>query len=74
MIQPSDQQTQVRKQGNEIMSNVYTVSANGTEFGEYVANSEQEACDLCAQDAGYKSEADMAKQLGRQSDLVATLV
>ena len=48
----------------------YIVSANCTEFGTYEANSEQEACDLCAQDAGYKSEADMVEQLGQESELV----
>lgn len=42
----------------------YIVSANGTEFGTYEANSEQEARDLCAQDAGYKSEADMVERPG----------
>lgn len=52
----------------------YIVSANGTEFGTYDANSEQEARDLCAQDAGYKSEADMIERLGRASELQAALV
>ncbi len=50
----------------------YIVTANGTEFGTYEADSEQAARDLCAQDAGYKSEADMAAQLGQDSELVAT--
>lgn len=49
----------------------YIVSANGTEFGIYEANSEQEARDMCAKDAGYMSEADMVEQLGQDSDLVA---
>lgn len=49
----------------------YTVTANGAEFGTYEASSEQEARDLCAQDAGYKSEADMVEQLGQESNLVA---
>lgn len=50
----------------------YIVAANGTQFGTYEADSEQGARDLCAQDAGYKSEADMAEQLGQASELVAT--
>lgn len=49
----------------------FQVHANGTIFGAYKAASEQEARDLCAQDAGYKDEADMVKQLERPSDLVA---
>jgi hypothetical protein len=51
--------------------NTYEVSANGHVFGVYEADSEQEARDLCAQDAGYKSEADMVRQLEQESDLVA---
>lgn len=51
----------------------YIVSANGTEFGTYEADSEQAARDLCAQDAGYKSEADMVERLGQASDLIATI-
>jgi hypothetical protein len=49
----------------------YQVSANGQVFGTYEADSEQAARDLCAQDAGYKNEADMAAQLGQASELVA---
>jgi hypothetical protein len=52
----------------------YQVSANGTVFGTYEAASEQEARDLCAQDAGYKSEADMVARLEQPSELVAELV
>lgn len=52
----------------------YQVSANGHIFGTYEASSEQEARDLCAQDAGYKSEADMADRLEQPSQLVAELV
>jgi hypothetical protein len=51
----------------------YAVSANGTTFGTYPAASEQEARDLCAQDAGYLDEADMVKRLGEPSDLIAVL-
>lgn len=49
----------------------FIVSANGAEFGIYEADDEQAARDLCAQDAGYKSEADMVSQLEQPSDLVA---
>ena len=49
----------------------FQVSANGQVFGEYEADTEQAARDLCAQDAGYKNEADMVAQLGQQSELVA---
>lgn len=52
----------------------YQVSANGTIFGTYEAATEQEARDLCAQDAGYKSEADMAARLEQPSELVAEVV
>ncbi len=50
---------------------IYSVSANGVEFGNYEASNEQEARDLCAVDAGYKSEADMVETLERPSELVA---
>ena len=53
------------------MTTAYEVSANGTLFGTYEAASAQEARDLCAIDAGYKSEADMAAQLEQASELVA---
>lgn len=49
----------------------YEVSANGTVFGTYEADSEQGARDLCAQDAGYESEEDMARRLEQESELVA---
>jgi hypothetical protein len=52
----------------------FEVSANGTLFGTYEASTEQEARDLCAQDAGYKSEADMVAQLEQPSELVAVEV
>ena len=52
----------------------YQVSANGTVFGTYEADSEQEARDLCAQDAGYKSEAGMIDQLDQPSELEADLI
>lgn len=49
----------------------YRVEANVTVMGTYTADSEQEARDLCARDAGYESEADMERQLGAPSELVA---
>lgn len=52
----------------------YQVTANGVIFGIYEADSEQQARDLCAQDAGYASEADMADQIGSASELVAAEV
>lgn len=53
------------------MTKQFEVSANGTVFGTYEADDAQGARDACARDAGYKSEADMAKQLGQGSELVA---
>lgn len=55
-------------------TSLFAVSANGTLFGNYSAASAQAARDACAQDAGYQSEADMAKQLGQASELVAVEV
>ena len=55
------------------MSKQFEVSANGHVFGMYEAETEQDARDLCAIDAGYKSEADMVSQLERPSELVAAL-
>lgn len=52
--------------------NTYQVTAGATIFGTYQAATEQEARDLCAMDAGYKSEADMEEQTGRESNLIAT--
>ena len=52
----------------------YEVSANGQVFGIYLAGSEQAARDMCAQDAGYKSESDMAIRLEKPSELVAELL
>ena len=49
----------------------YQVSANGTIFGVYEGENEQQARDLCAQDAGYESETDMVAALVEASDLVA---
>ena len=52
----------------------YEVSANGTIFGIYESTSEQGAKDLCAVDAGYKSEQDMEHQLEQNSFLEARLL
>ena len=49
----------------------YQVSANGTHFGIYEAESEHAARDLCCIDAGYLSEEDMAERLEQPSELVA---
>lgn len=49
----------------------YRVEAGNTVMGTYTAESEQEARDLCARDAGYESESDMEIQLGAPSELVA---
>ena len=54
------------------MSKKYEVTANGQLFGTYEASSEQEARDLCAQDAGYKNEADMVERLEQSSKLNAS--
>lgn len=50
----------------------YQVEANGHVFGIYEADTAQAARDLCAVDAGYKSEADMVDQLEQASELIAT--
>ena len=52
----------------------YQVEANGHVYGIYEADTAQAARDLCAVDAGYKSEADMVDQLEQASDLIATEV
>lgn len=49
----------------------FIVHAGGPVFGTYEAETEQEARDLCAQDAGYANESDMEEQTGVKSDLVA---
>lgn len=52
----------------------YQVEANGHVYGIYEADTAQAARDLCAIEAGYKSEADMVSQLERSSELIATEV
>lgn len=49
----------------------YTVSANGTTFGTYEADNEQDARDAGARDAGYQREAHMVEMLEQPSDLQA---
>ena len=49
----------------------YIVRANGVDFGTYEADTEQDARDLCARNAGYKSEEDIEDVLGYPSELVA---
>ena len=56
------------------MSTKYEVSANGHSFGVYEADSEGDARDLCAMDAGYDSEFDMVDSLKQPSELVAVEV
>ncbi len=47
------------------MTTTYTIINHraGITLGEYVASSQEAALELCAQDAGYKSVADMLAQL-----------
>lgn len=52
----------------------YEVSANGTVFGVYEADTLEGALDLCAQDAGYKDVSDMESQLGQPSELEGALL
>lgn len=52
----------------------FQVSANGTDFGLYEADTEQAARDACALDAGYDSESDMASKLDAKSELQAVEV
>lgn len=42
--------------------NTYNFSANGLDFGNYEAASQEEAQELYAQDAGYRSWAAMVEQ------------
>lgn len=53
------------------MTKQFEVSANGTIFGVYAGENEQEARDNCAIDAGYKSEAEMDESLETASELIA---
>jgi hypothetical protein len=52
----------------------FEVSANDTILGTWEAESEQQARDLCAQDAGCASEAEMVAQLEHPSEWVARKV
>lgn len=55
------------------MSKKFTVWANDVVFGIYDAETEDDARDACAIDAGYTSEDDMVLQLEQPSDLIAEL-
>jgi hypothetical protein len=50
----------------------FIVTANVITCGVFVADTEAAARDVAAQDAGYRSEADMVAQLEQPSELVAT--
>ncbi len=50
----------------------FQVTANACDFGLIEAADAQEARDLAAQMAGYKSESDMETQLGQASEIIAT--
>ncbi len=54
--------------------NKYEVSANGHSFGIYDAHIEDEARDLCAQEAGYESEFEMVNRIDQPSELIAKLI
>ena len=56
------------------MTTKYEVTANSITCGVFDASTEQEARDLVAQFAGYKSEADMVARLEQPSELIATEV
>ena len=63
--------TAPRALGQEMKMTTFNVTANACEFGLIEAATAQEARDLAAQMAGYKSEADMEAQLEQPSELVA---
>ena len=58
--------------GNQMKT--WQVTANACDFGLIEAETAQQARDIAAQDAGYKSEDDMVAQLGAPSEIVATEV
>lgn len=49
----------------------FNVYANDVDFGNYVATSATEACEIAARDAGYESVSDMVERLGSESELQA---
>ena len=49
----------------------YLVTANGHDFGYFKAETAKAACDLCAQEAGYKDEEDAAGSIGMMTNLAA---
>lgn len=56
------------------MTALYLITAGNFTYGAFDAESEQDARDQAARDAGYKDEADIARQVGRPSELRATLL
>jgi len=56
------------------MTKRFEVFANDLSFGIYEAETEQDARDACARDAGYESEADMVERLEQPSQLKAVEV
>jgi hypothetical protein len=56
------------------MTKRFEVFANGHSFGIYEAETEQDARDACARDAGYESEANMVERLEKPSQLKAVEV
>ena len=63
--------TAPRVLGQEPKMTTFNVTVNSCEFGLIEAATAQEARDLAAQTAGYKSEADMQAQLEQPSEIVA---
>lgn len=45
------------------MTKTFQISANGTDMGEYVGATEQEALDAYASDAGYENFADLLERV-----------
>ena len=56
------------------MTKRFEVFANDLSFGIYEAETEQDARDACARDAGYESEANMVENLEQPSQLKAVEV
>lgn len=63
--------TAPRDQGLGTKMATFNTYANACEFGLIEAETAQEARDIAARMAGYESEADMEKQLGHASEIVA---
>ena len=56
------------------MTKRFEVFANDLSLGIYEAETEQDARDACARDAGYESEANMVERLEQPSQLKAVEV